>query len=56
MEMLLKQQCNCTAAHYGEAPDETGGTVASGGFSDIGLQEFAPKLAKGEIASLCGAG
>ena len=32
------------------------GTVATIGFSDIGLQGFAPKLAKGEIASLSGAG
>jgi hypothetical protein len=29
-----------------------GGTVATVGFPDIGLQGFAPKLAKGEIASL----
>lgn len=33
-----------------------GGTVATVGFPDIGLQGFAPKLAKGEIASLTGAG
>ena len=33
-----------------------GGTVATVGFPDIGLQGFAPKLAKGEIASLAGAG
>ena len=33
-----------------------GGTVATVGFPDIGLQGFAPKLAKGEIASLSGAG
>jgi S1-C subfamily serine protease len=33
-----------------------GGTVATIGFPDIGLQGFAPKLAKGEIASLSGAG
>jgi len=32
-----------------------GGTVATIGFPDIGLQGFAPKLAKGEIASLAGA-
>ncbi len=32
-----------------------GGTVATVGFPNIGLQEFAPKLAKGEIASLSGA-
>jgi len=32
-----------------------GGTVATVGFPDIGLQGFAPKLAKGEIASLSGA-
>jgi serine protease Do len=30
-------------------------TVATIGFPDIGLQGFAPKLAKGEIASLSGA-
>ncbi len=33
-----------------------GGTVATVGFPDPGLQGFAPKLAKGEIASLSGAG
>jgi S1-C subfamily serine protease len=32
-----------------------GGTVAPVDFPDIGLQGFAPKLAKGEIASLAGA-
>jgi len=32
-----------------------GGTVATIGFPDIGLQGFAPKLTKGEIASLSGA-
>jgi S1-C subfamily serine protease len=32
-----------------------GGTVATVGFPDIGLQSFSPKLAKGEIASLSGA-
>jgi hypothetical protein len=32
-----------------------GGTVATIGFPDIGLQRFAPKLAKGEIASFSGA-
>jgi hypothetical protein len=32
-----------------------GGKVATVGFPNIGLQEFAPKLAKGEIASLSGA-
>ena len=32
-----------------------GGTVATIGFPNIGLQGFAPKLAKGEIASLSGA-
>jgi S1-C subfamily serine protease len=31
-----------------------GGTVATVGFPDIGLQGFSPKLAKGEIASLSG--
>jgi S1-C subfamily serine protease len=31
-----------------------GGTVATVGFPDPGLQGFAPKLAKGEIASLSG--
>ena len=33
-----------------------GGTVATVGFPNIGLQGFAPKLAKGEIALLSGAG
>jgi TPR repeat protein len=33
-----------------------GGTVATVGFPDIGLQGFAPKLAKGEIAARSGAG
>jgi TPR repeat protein len=32
-----------------------GGTVATVGFPNIGLQGFAPKLSKGEIASLSGA-
>jgi S1-C subfamily serine protease len=32
-----------------------GGTVATVGFPDIGLQGFASKVAKGEIASLSGA-
>jgi S1-C subfamily serine protease len=32
-----------------------GGTVATVGFPNIGMQGFAPKLAKGEIASLSGA-
>ena len=31
-----------------------GGTVATIGFPDIGMQGFSPKLAKGEIASLSG--
>ena len=31
-----------------------GGTVATVGFPDPGLQGFSPKLAKGEIASLSG--
>jgi len=31
-----------------------GGTVATVGFPNIGLQGFSPKLAKGEIASLSG--
>ena len=36
--------------------ERLGGTVATVGFPNIGLQGFAPKLAKGEIASLSGAG
>ena len=32
-----------------------GGTLATVGFPNIGLQGFAPKLAKGEIAALSGA-
>jgi S1-C subfamily serine protease len=34
---------------------QLGGTVATIGFPNIGMQGFAPKLAKGEIASLSGA-
>ena len=34
---------------------QLGGTVATIGFPDPGLQGFSPKLAKGEIASLSGA-
>jgi hypothetical protein len=34
---------------------EMGSTVATVGFPNIGLQGFAPKLAKGEIAALSGA-
>ncbi len=37
-------------------PVKLGATVATVGFPNIGLQGFAPKLAKGEIASLSGAG
>ncbi len=37
-------------------PVKLGGTVATVGFPATGLQGFAPKLAKGEIASLAGAG
>jgi serine protease Do len=33
-----------------------GSTVATVGFPSIGLQGFAPKLAKGDIAALTGAG
>ena len=33
-----------------------GSTVATVGFPNVGLQGFAPKLAKGEVASLSGAG
>jgi S1-C subfamily serine protease len=35
---------------------QLGSTVATVGFPDPGLQGFSPKLAKGEIASLSGAG
>jgi TPR repeat protein len=34
---------------------QLGGTVATIGFPNIGMQGFSPKLAKGEIASLAGA-
>lgn len=37
-------------------PVKLGATVLTVGFPNIGLQGFAPKLAKGEIASLSGAG
>src|SRR5438445_11961136 len=42
----------------GEASREVkfGGKVATVGFPNLGLRGFAPKLAKGEIASLSGAG
>ena len=33
-----------------------GSTAATVGFPNIGLQGFAPKLAKGEVASLSGVG
>jgi S1-C subfamily serine protease len=33
-----------------------GSTVATVGFPNLGLQGFAPKFARGEIASLSGAG
>jgi len=36
-------------------PVRLGNTVATVGFPNIGLQGFAPKLAKGEIAALSGA-
>src|ERR1035441_10320823 len=36
-------------------PTTFDGAVATVGFPDIALQGFAPKLAKGEIASLAGA-
>ena len=36
--------------------EQLGNTVATVGFPNIDLQGFAPKLAKGEIASLSGAG
>ena len=32
----------------------SGSTVATVGFPDVGLQGFAPKLARGEIAALSG--
>ena len=35
---------------------QLGNTVATVGFSDPGLQGFSPKLAKGKIAALAGAG
>jgi hypothetical protein len=37
-------------------PVEFTGTVATVGFPNLGLQGFAPKFARGEIASLSGAG
>jgi S1-C subfamily serine protease len=35
---------------------QLGNTVATVGFPNVGLQGFSPKLAKGEIAALAGAG
>jgi len=42
--------------HCRQSHGESGGTVATVGFPNIGLQGFSPKLAKGEITSLSGAG
>ena len=47
---------DCPAAHCGQSHDGSGRHMATVGFPNIGLQGFAPKLAKGEIASLSGAG
>jgi hypothetical protein len=53
---LLKVEGKCTSLPV--IPSyvaKLGCTVATVGFPNVGLQGFSPKLAKGEIASLCGA-
>jgi S1-C subfamily serine protease len=53
---LLKTQGKFTAlAVASSRAVKMGSTVATVGFPNIGLQGFAPKLAKGEIAALSGA-
>jgi len=54
---LLKAEGNFTPVPVATSRAvRQGNTVATVGFPNIGLQGFAPKLAKGEIASLSGAG
>ena len=54
---LLKAEGRFTALPVAASRGvKLGGTVVTVGFPNIGLQGFAPKLAKGEIASLAGAG
>jgi S1-C subfamily serine protease len=45
-----------TIDQFAQRSAQLGGTVTTVGFPDIGLQGFAPKLAKWEIASLSGTG
>jgi len=53
---LLKAEGKFTPLHVPSSRAvKLGNTVATVGFPNIGLQGFAPKLAKGEIASLSGA-
>jgi hypothetical protein len=42
-------------ALFGDGQPRVGSTVATVGFPNIGLQGFAPKLAKGEVVALSGA-
>jgi serine protease Do len=59
---LILQICRAYGALFSPLPiaasrtAHLGGTVATIGFPDPSLQGFSPKLAKGEIASLSGAG
>ncbi len=50
-ETILAESIICLVVNLGVTV-----IVATVGFPNIGLQGFAPKLAKGEIASLSGAG
>jgi S1-C subfamily serine protease len=53
---ILKAEGNFPALPVASSRDvKLGATAATVGFPNIGLQGFAPKLAKGEIASLAGA-
>ena len=53
---LLKAEGRCTALPVvASRTVKLGSTVATVGFPNIGLQGFAPKLTKGEIAALTGA-
>ena len=53
---LLKAEANFAALHVmASRAVRLGGTVATVGFPNIGLQGFAPKLSKGEISSRSGA-
>jgi S1-C subfamily serine protease len=56
LALLKAEGCFATLPVAASRAVKLGGTVATVGFPNIGLQGFAPKLVKGEIASLSGAG